>query len=304
MFTVLADMSPRLLLLLGLFGVSANAAVWSAEDLPQAALLKPTAPLTIANQQCGVLPATQVYLPRQQAKQPLAMLEQWHQHPLASYLNCFSVETYSLQALQCEQQGERGRAHCQVDGEAAQATSYKIIFVPNDKGIAFNDSRLIVLPINASIGLFAHEVAHWLGFVDEYPMTAELAHDYCAGRYQHPSLNVVVTRKPSVSEAELIALWERLPWRFAVTDWRDLATPQDNGQWLLGSEVSKTTNQAEQVGLFPTQTCANTEYQAWRPVSGFTPMQYHDVYQWPAVYLLLLNNPSVSVGMGEQIIGR
>ena len=278
----------RLLLLHELFAGSASAATWPVAGLLQTPTSLFATPLAIANQQCGVVRATHIYLPQQQVAAPLAMLTQWHRHSLAPYLNCFTVNTYSLQALHCEQHGERGRAHCQVDGMRT-TDSQAIIFVPIDQGIAFNDSRRIVLPVDASLGLFAHEVAHWLGFVDEYPMTAELAQDYCAGRYQHPSLNVVVTRKRRVSEAELIALWERLPWRFAVADWRDLATPRDNGQWQLGSEVADTASTKEQVGLFPVQTCASTQYYAWRPVHEYTPMQYHDVYQWPAVYLMLLN---------------
>lgn len=259
-----------------------------AANYPQTFIAEAWSPLSaeLPQQQCGVLQATLIVLPQQGQQQPLTMLQRWHQHPLAPFLNCFSLATYSLEQLACTQQGERGRAHCQLPQLRSESHFREIIFVPEQMGIAFNDSQRVVLPVSASMGLFAHEIAHWLGFADEYPMTKELAQNFCTGRYSHASLNIVVTNTDVVSEAELMALWQRLPWRHAVSNWRDLATPTVNGRWRLGTVSA--LQESPPVGLYPAQTCDATNSFAWRPVNKFTPMQYHDVTTWPEVYLELV----------------
>ncbi|MBR9908184.1 MAG: hypothetical protein GYB30_09050 [Gammaproteobacteria bacterium] len=259
-----------------------------AANYPNALIADALSPLgaKLPQQQCGVLQATHIVLPQQSQQQPLTMLQGWHQHPLAPFLNCFSLATYSLEQLACSQQGERGRAHCQLPQKRGEPATREIIFVPDQMGIAFNNSQRVVLPVSASMGLFAHEIAHWLGFADEYPMAKELAQNFCTGRYSHASLNIVVTNTEVVSEAELIALWQRLPWRHAVGNWRDLATPTANGYWRLGTVNAE---QAEPpVGLYRAQTCDATSSFAWRPVNKFTPMQYYDVTTWPQIYLELV----------------
>lgn len=259
-----------------------------AANYPHTLIAEAWSPLAakVPQQRCGVLQATHVVMPQQGQQQPLAMLQGWHQHPLAPFLNCFSFATYSLEQLACTQQGERGRAHCQLPQMRGEPRTREIIFVPEQMGIAFNDSQRVVLPLSASMGLFAHEIAHWLGFADEYPMTKELAQDFCTGRYSHASLNIVVTNTAVVSEAELIALWQRLPWRHAVSNWRDLATQTADGRWRLGT--ISTPQEEPPVGLYRAQTCDAASGYAWRPVNKFTPMQYYDVTTWPQIYLELV----------------
>lgn len=239
----------------------------------------------IAGQQCGVLSAVTLWLPEQQQSQPLAMLSSWQQHPLAAFINCFSVATYSPEHLNCETVGTRRRAQC-VLPEQHQTANRSVLFVADDLGIASSQNHSIVLPTNATLSLFAHEIAHWLGFVDEYAMSAEIAENYCAGRYAHPSLNVVTTASRTLDRDALIDLWKHLPWRFAVPDWRALGEPLDTNEqrWLLGSTDAE-------VGLYSTATCQQTNRYAWRPVNTMTPMQYYDIGQWPQLYLELIARP-------------
>ncbi|RWU12753.1 hypothetical protein EGC76_00570 [Pseudidiomarina gelatinasegens] len=239
----------------------------------------------LAGQQCGVLAAVTLWLPEQQQDQPLAMLSRWQHHPLAAFINCFSVATYTPEQLNCTTVGMRGRAQCALR-EAHHKNNRRILFVADELGIASSQNHSIVLPTNASLSLFAHEVAHWLGFVDEYAMSEELADNYCAGRYAHPSLNVVTTASTTLDRDALIDLWMQLPWRFAVPDWRALGQPLDTNEqrWRLGSTD-------EDVGLYSIATCQQTERYAWRPVNTMTPMQYYDIGQWPDLYLELIARP-------------
>lgn len=239
----------------------------------------------LSHQRCGVTQAINVVMPQSGQTEVMEMLTRWSQHPLAAFGHCFSYETYDVKNLRCERAGARGRANCDIANRNPSGQP-EVLFVPADRGIAFNEGQRMVLPLPTTIGLFAHEFAHWLGFVDEYPMSAALANDFCSGKYQHASLNVVVTTDDSVTEAELQRLWRRLPWRHAVAHWRDIATPQANGLWRLGTPTG--SHHSDNVGLYPAATCAATDYYAWRPVNVYTPMQYHDIAQWPKIYLELL----------------
>jgi len=139
----------------------------------------------------------------------------------------------------------------------------------------------IVVAADARVDLLAHELAHLAGLADEYAMRKPLAARYCAGRYRHPSLNVVVTEQQVLSAAELKALWQQLPWRNHVEDWRQLGQQTAAG-WQLGSRAG--------VGLYPAKTCAETRYFAWKPVAETTAMQHFDIPVWPALYLELMRD--------------
>lgn len=186
-------------------------------------------------------------------------------------------------ALECTLKGERDRADCK-SGEQAD---YQIILA--DSGIASASSRQIVLTEHSSPAVIQHEVAHWLGLADEYPMSGTLAKSFCQGLYRHKSLNVVVTgaNAQGVSESDIKALYERLPWQNSLSSWKDIA--QHTGQyWVLGSDANK-----HKVGLFKADTC-NTEegFQAWKPVKETTAMEQHATEYWPKVYLKLIEAQS------------
>ena len=235
-------------------------------------------PVTLGG--CGVEQAVIAAVPAEQ-QQPLELLQRWQQHPLADFLGCFSVVRYQADQLECQQQGSRNRADCRLTSLPKTPKQRQIIFTARQVGIASAGEHQIILPVAAELSLFAHEVAHWLGLADEYAMSKELATDFCAGRYRHPSLNVVVTATRELTAAQLQALWQRLPWRWAVASWQQLGQANRAGtQYQLGSEQG--------VGLYEIPACAHAEGYAWRPVAEYTPMQYHDIGQWPEIYLELI----------------
>lgn len=245
------------------------------------------APLpSLQHQQCGVVEPVILYVPEAQKSQVLETLSHWHQHPLAQFVNCFSIQTYHEEQLQCDTVGSRARMHCQwQQAHTVKSERRRIVFVGAGDGIASSTTNQIILPITASLSLLAHEIGHWLGLADEYAMAPELAESFCVGRYNHASVNVVVTDSMHMSELELKQLWRQLPWRHAVADWRQLASQINDEQWRLGSG-------SETVGLHPVATCnAVAGKFAWRPLVAMTPMQYHDINEWPELYLELIARP-------------
>lgn len=240
-------------------------------------------PIVSAASHCGVRAATPVYVPAGD-RAAWQLLSLWQQHPLAKYYGCFSVHHYALEQLHCEPQGTRQRAHCEWIGTTipSESTPHIILVADMAWGIAHSSPQRITLPSHASVELFAHEIGHWLGLADEYAMPAELAQPFCEGQYQHPSLNIVVTSSLALSAEELQQLWQRLPWRDAVSSWQQLGVAQADGQWQLGSAT-------EVIGLHAVATCAAVAGRyAWRPVAQMTPMQYHDIGVWPALYFELI----------------
>src|SRR5690606_5698252 len=117
-----------------------------------------------------------------------------------------------------------------------------VLFVRTKR--AFNAAGVIHLPADSSVALLAHELAHTAGLADEYPMREELANDFCAGNYDHPATNVVVTASQTMSSEELQSLWQRLPWQQEVDSWQLLGEKLGDGLWRLGSSVHL------EVGLF------------------------------------------------------
>lgn len=222
---------------------------------------------------------TTVWLPAHTATSAETLLARWPAHPLAAFSGCLARRYYaSAEVLQCTEQGERKHMRCDLPLLPREVMQRHIVFT--EAKVASASTRQIVLPLNAKLSVFAHEMGHWVGFADEYAMSSQLAEKYCRGRYDHPSLNVARTHAKELSAEQLQALWQQLPWRDAVPDWRLLGQPMGNGLWRLGS--AETT----QVGLFPSQTCATVKgVYSWKPVAKLTAMEYHDVNVWPAVYL-------------------
>lgn len=208
------------------------------------------------------------------------LLQTWQQHPLAEFTPCLQVKRFPTLELNCKIEGNRQRQRCTLPLLPDEANTQHIVF--RGSFIASVDPRVLMLPERADVLLMAHEIAHWLGLVDEYAMSPNLAEAFCAGRYNGASLNVVVTDKTVMSALELQALWSDLPWRNAVSNWQQLGVLQSDGRWQLG------TLNSQQIGLHSINTCAHAEGYAWRPVGFFTAMQYHDTNRWPELYLDLI----------------
>lgn len=232
--------------------------------------------------QCQQQDAIQVWLPAHSRHLAplLSDFADWPEHRMARFASCFQARFYQPQQVQCELQGQRQRLHCELQLLPAELHQAHIVYAEQGIASAIGD-RQMNLPVHAPMNILAHELAHWLGLADEYPLSGQIAADFCGGRYDHPSLNVVVTESQQMTGGELKALWQQLPWNFAVADWRQLGQPLGNNQWQLGSA-------SDSVGLHAIDSCKAVGKFAWRPVDYFTAMHYVDSYSWPDLYLELI----------------
>ncbi len=178
-------------------------------------------------------------------------------------------------SLQCTVDDVSQRAQCATSTPQVAEQRY-IVFAAAGKSSAHGNR--LTLSEHSDGAVLAHELAHWLGFADEYPMSKPLAEHFCQGRYDFRPLNLVTTTARTLTTAELKRLWQTLPWRSAVADWRQLAQRGADGRWQLGSD-------SEVIGLHPAATCDAVDgVYAWKPLAQQTPMERHQLQQWPALY--------------------
>ena len=128
-----------------------------------------------------------------------------------------------------------------------QALDFTHLVVVAEKGKANVNNGVMYLDLADSYSVFVHELAHFVGFIDEYPVSEALAEQFCHPWLDAPNLIYV----PEEQEPDL-------------------------SKWLkLGHSIQLT----------PARTCNNASGAVYKPASVLTFMEYHDQQQIPALYL-------------------
>lgn len=213
----------------------------------------------------------------------LRLLKHIEQSPLPSRQWCFEWRTepqLSCQLVDGTLRAECGQQHPDAANNAAR--QQRVIMLA-EQGKASSSQTRITLTTSSQREVVAHELGHWLGLADEYAMAQPLAEAFCRGGYNFDPLNIVLTDQQTMTAGELKALWQRLPWRDAISDWRSLGKPLTNNRWQLGSSKQHAA------GLYPAATCATVSgVYAWKPVPEQTAMERHQSGHWPPLYLKLI----------------
>lgn len=155
-----------------------------------------------------------------------------------------------------------GRLSCDLLqlSEIVDELDFSHLVVIGESGKANVHNGIMYLDLVDDYAVFVHELAHFAGFVDEYPLTAALAENICS----------------SESAPNLI---------FIEPDSKSVENPLNN------------SIQRENYTLVKARTCANHSSQAYKTSSQITFMEYHDYGIIPESYLqiwreLLLNRAS------------
>lgn len=164
--------------------------------------------------------------------------------------------------LQCEDHDAATRITCDIAplGATLKNVQFTQLVVFTQSGKANVHNGIMYLDQQDTYDVFVHELAHFAGFVDEYPLSAGLAERICAG-----------------VDAPNIVFQQAGQTQPNVDYWRRLK---------LLSKVAQT----------PVRTCDNTSAQAFKASPEMTFMEYHDFRNIPPVYLqawqYVLNQPS------------
>jgi TPR repeat protein len=142
--------------------------------------------------------------------------------------------------------------------------THAVIFA--EMGKANVNNGFMYLDVGDTYSVFVHELAHFAGFVDEYPLNTELAQHYCE-RKQAP--NLVFDGIISYAPIANIGHWEAYE---------------------------------KPVEIYPSRTCNNIDVASYKPSKRITFMENHDTDVIPPLYRYIwqqqLQKPSAQRTVG------
>lgn len=116
---------------------------------------------------------------------------------------------------------------------------------------------VMFLDITDAYSVFVHELAHFAGFVDEYPLSSRAARRLCLAdnieNFTPP--NLVVDGEITYQPLEMV------------------------DQWLMQSDTSLV--------ISPSKTCDAIDAKSYKPSNYITFMEHHDTGRIPPIYLAL-----------------
>ncbi|MGB1197476.1 MAG: hypothetical protein ACPG46_00415 [Thalassotalea sp.] len=188
---------------------------------------------------------------------------------------CMPTPRYiSKQKLQCKHLAKQPIACNEAVWHKLKNTpqsQYLGVIVPN--GGANVHSGILYLDRQDNIDVFKHELLHFLGFIDEYPLPA--GHNFCQQVHEKATAHNLVTFK-ALYKGERKRIREKI---LARIPWRNLIKPSTpilsgaNTKWKVGTPL----NYKNDIGVFASATCQNSELLAVKPLSRDTSLTYFEL---------------------------
>lgn len=212
---------------------------------------QPFTKLKLQHKQCA-LRLQPVVTTLHTARQWAMLLQQWQQDRQLSALQlCFNPPQFiDSQQLACTEQVGR-RIRCQADAlvpVVLQGKATQLVVLAGMGRASYNNGWL-QLPVDASLALLRHEISHLFGFLDEYPLPAEVASEECVTGRITPNL---------------------------------LFSKHDLPAYLKYWQLS-----AHQIQLTPVHTCQHQGRLAYRVVAADSHLLHYELAM-PALYLKLM----------------
>ncbi|MDM7860655.1 hypothetical protein QTP81_08610 [Alteromonas sp. ASW11-36] len=158
--------------------------------------------------------------------------------------SCNMVRSSGTRRMRCD-------VHQLADLVTEQDVTHVVVFNPENR--AYVDAGVMYLDLLDTYSVFVHELAHFAGFIDEYPMSKTLAQAHCA---QRTAPNLLFSGDMFYEPLDRLDYW-------------------------LGLMSQTTTNDA---GIYPARTCNNVQQKAYKLVNSRTFMEFHDTNNIPDIY--------------------
>lgn len=206
-----------------------------------------------------ILPVARSLANMVQAK---AMLSQWQQDErLASLPICLSQPVWlPASSVDCGEGQRAGSARIQCSIQPLEEVishhqiTHVVFFNPSNR--AYVDAGLMYLDLHDTYSVFIHELAHFAGFVDEYPIAETLAQFHC---YHQSAPNLIFDGEIHYQPAERAEQWQQ----------------------LIGSATD------DDIGLYPARSCNNVQVKSYKLTDKRTFLEFHDTNLIPDVYIRL-----------------
>jgi hypothetical protein len=169
----------------------------------------------------------------------------------------------------------QGRLGCDLSYLATQlkATNFTHMLVLGKQGKANVNNGVLYLDLVDTYDVFVHELAHFVGFADEYPIARGLAERIC--HLNRPPPNIVLRApvvKSEITDHEQAYSKDEQALRIELNE----PEPLDMSYWeKFGKPIQLTRS----------RTCNNHENQAFKASSRLTFMEYYDTKYIPPLYL-------------------
>jgi hypothetical protein len=222
------------------------------------------------------------------------LIEQVKSSPLSNY-SCFeSVRYIPLHKLGCHHEKTEAITCDESIWQEYQAEmSTRFIGVMVPQGGAKVHNGIMYLDKNDTVDVFAHELAHLFGFIDEYSLP--INHTRCSQIQENAfAHNVAVIAKAYIGSKTEIrnTILAQVPWRTFIKDDTPIMI-KEGDKWLVGTPNLYNA----EVGLFTSDTCQKTSsddsvaFQAFKPLAKRTSLNYFEL-EFPELYLRLLERGS------------
>lgn len=174
--------------------------------------------------------------------------------------------------LSCDLVDHRNVCDLSRLAELAFKPSYThlVFFLNEGKGYVQNGA--MYLDEADTYSVFVHELAHFVGFVDEYAVSSALAAQYCE---QSDAPNLIVSEGEYLYEDEKFQTWQAYNLSLMNASVNKKLFPQDKDKVDVSLKI----------GL--SRTCAALNKKSYKPSNKLTFMQYHDTNYIPTIYLLM-----------------
>ena len=161
--------------------------------------------------------------------------------------------------LNCDenwQQSQRLGCDLRPLAAAVEALDATHVVVMSEQGKANTNNGAMFLDIGDTYSVFVHELAHFAGFADEYPLGKSTARRVCQVAEQriNQSPNLIFAGRLTYAPISLLKRWQRLSPALVIR---------------------------------PAKTCDAIGKQAYKPSAKITFMEHHDTGVIPPVYLRL-----------------
>ncbi len=162
-----------------------------------------------------------------------------------SELSCAHTRRASANRMQCDVTPLENLV------EALHLT-HVIVFNPSNR--AYVDAGIMYLDLHDTYSVFVHELAHFVGFADEYPIAKTLAQVHCSNQ---SAPNLVFEGEISYQPVQRVKEWQK---------------------YIDASG-------GEGIGLYPARSCNNVGIKAYKLTDDRTFLEFHDTDLIPNVYL-------------------
>lgn len=201
--------------------------------------------------------------------------------------------------LQCELLNNRQQ--CNLASFAAQihmpSFTHLVLFLGS--GTAYVQEGVMHLDQADTYSVFVHELAHFVGFVDEYAVSSRLAQNYCE-LGDAPNLLIKPLAQEELYKTPKFARWQEYSSALQVT--QILYISPDSDHQLAQTDDNPVSGQANNnangnqvapdvlmnnLEIGRSRTCARLNIETYKPASDITFLEHHDTDNIPDIYLVM-----------------